>query len=128
MSEFENINTINDLLDLENYINSNRADEIPQGKITASRLTKAWESGILNDVGYIFLIMTMFIDQEDLLTFSISDITELWSGQGINGKKPKELKPESVNKALIDIYYADLIDIKNLPNILEIELNNKDYG
>jgi hypothetical protein len=128
MNEFENINTINDLLDLENYINSNRADEIPQGKITASRLTKAWESGILNDVGYIFLIMTMFIDQEDLLTFSISDIVELWSGQGINGKKPKELKPESVNKALIDIYYADLIDIKNLPDILEIELDNKDYG
>ncbi len=118
-SIFDDINSFSDLLDLQNFSESN--DDEPTNSITGSKLTHAWERGIVADKAYVFFIIYMFTSEQDLLNINVEDICVCWSGIGKDGNKAKELKPDVVNKALLDIYYAGLIDIKNIPHILKIE-------
>jgi hypothetical protein len=123
MDNIKNIRTCNDLLELQELIKNDSSHEIPQGKITRSFLINAWENNILSDKGYVFLIICMFYSKNELSQLDCNELSELWEGMGINGKKPKKLEASSVNKALIDIQDAGIIFIKNAQSEFNIELN-----
>lgn len=125
MDSIENIITCNDLLELQELVKNEPSHEIPQGKITRSFLINAWENNILSDKGYLFLIISMFYSKDELKQLDCNELSELWEGMGIDGKKPKKLEPSSVNKALIDIQDAGIIFIKNAQTEFNIQLNGK---
>jgi hypothetical protein len=123
--DINSVNTVDDLLELQKLISNDSSYEVPIGKITRSNLINAWENNILSDKAYVFLIICMFCNTEELSHINIYEISQLWEGMGlIEGKLPKQLRPESINKALIDIQAANIISIQNGQTEFNIKLHS----
>jgi hypothetical protein len=125
MDDINFIHTCNDLLELQEMLKNEPSEELSTGKITRSNLINAWEHGVISsDKTYVFLIIFLFYTKDELKSLVPEEFCLLWEGMGIDGKKPKELKPSSVVKALIDIEDAQIISIKNAQLLYDVELHN----
>jgi hypothetical protein len=108
--------------DLQNILKSQSSVKLSKQKtISKFKLIEAWETGILSDKAYVWLILTLFTEPDNLRELDVYLLSRLWEGvDHDDGKLPKQLKPESINKAIIDIEAANLIRVNNPLDTLDV--------